>query len=75
METVPKALGNGRYDQLQAWLSSPAQRVRRVLEVSAASWWPDGQPPQGRRPGARAANRRVAGSPGSPQRTRVAHHA
>ncbi|KQP11994.1 hypothetical protein [Pseudorhodoferax sp. Leaf267] len=55
METVCRALGNGRYDQLQAWLDSPAQRVRRVLDVTTASWWPDGAPPTGRRAAARAA--------------------
>ena len=55
METVCKALGNARYDQLQAWLSSPAQRARRVLDVTASSWWADGQPPHGRRAAARAA--------------------
>ena len=41
--------GNRRYDQLQSWLSSPAQRARRVLAVTAAVWWPDGEPAHPRR--------------------------
>lgn len=54
MDNIVKTLGNSRYDQLQTWLSSPAQRVRRVLGVTAAAWWPDGEPPHGRRAAARA---------------------
>lgn len=45
MQSVSETLGNQRYAQLQDWLASPVQRMQRVLQVTAADWWPDGQVP------------------------------
>lgn len=72
MENIVKTLGNSRYDQLQAWLSSPAQRARRVLAVTATTWWPDGKPPLSRRAAARA---RSAHADGQATRRRIPHRA
>ena len=55
MQSVPEGLGNRRYAQLQQWLHSPLQRVQRILLVTAADWWPDGQVPQTRKDAGRAA--------------------
>lgn len=55
MQTISEALGNQRYAQLQAWLHSPAQRVQRILQVTAADWWPDGTVPQTRKAAGRVA--------------------
>lgn len=55
MQSVPQGLGNQRYAQLQQWLHSPVQRVQRILQVTAADWWPDGQVPRTRRDAGRAA--------------------
>lgn len=49
MQTVVQSLGNQRYTLLQDWLNSPAQRVQRVLQVTATDWWPDGVVPQTRK--------------------------
>lgn len=54
MQSVPESLGNQRYAQLQQWLQSPVQRVQRILQVTAADWWPDGQVPQTRKAAGRA---------------------
>ncbi|WP_326535325.1 hypothetical protein [Pseudorhodoferax sp.] len=55
MHTVPQFLGNQRYAQLQSWLGSPTQRAQRVLQVTAAAWWPDGLVPQTRKAAGRIA--------------------
>ena len=55
MQSVPEGLGNQRYALLQQWLHSPAQRVQRILLVTAADWWPDGQVPQTRKDAGRVA--------------------
>lgn len=55
MQSVPMALGNQRYAQLQAWLASPAQRVCNVLQVTAVDWWPDGVVPLTRKAAGRLA--------------------
>jgi hypothetical protein len=53
VQSVSEALGNQRYAQLQAWLHSPAQRVQRILQVTATDWWPDGAVPLTRKAAAR----------------------
>lgn len=45
MQSVVESLGNQRYAQLQLVLQSPSMRVQRILQVTAARWWPDGQVP------------------------------
>jgi hypothetical protein len=55
MQSVPEGLGNQRYAQLQDWLHSPVLRVQRILQVTAADWWPDGQVPQTRKDASRVA--------------------
>jgi hypothetical protein len=55
VQSVPEGLGNQRYAQLQQWLQSPVQRAQRIVQVTAADWWPDGQVPQTRKAAGRVA--------------------
>ncbi|KQP49520.1 hypothetical protein [Pseudorhodoferax sp. Leaf274] len=55
MQSVLQGLGNQRYAQLREWLDRPAQRVQRILQVTAADWWPDGEVPQTRKAAGRVA--------------------
>ncbi|MGC3983841.1 MAG: hypothetical protein QM777_03395 [Pseudorhodoferax sp.] len=72
MQSVPQGLGNRRYAQLQEWLHSPLQRVQRILLVTAADWWPDGEVPHTRKDAGRVA--RAHRERGHAHAARGCHH-
>jgi hypothetical protein len=63
VQSLANVLGDQRYAQLQDRLACPTLRAQRVLQVTAAAWWPDGVVPLTRK----AAERLVRAQSTPPQ--------